>query len=578
VATQLIVEYGNTKHRFVKNTKIDLTFTGPPEPEQKGSKIGNHIFNLSPLAVGNVFTLKISIPAPAILANAGTPNLLEIKQIMEVIRTPQGVVSVVPHKTTPGNRFVGGFHPRLTGFMQNAGAGHIYHLVVDNAFLDVTALARKANPDYLKDYDAAKPVIATAAPHYGSRMFLMEYTGGKPALWIVNIPDSVKPDRKSIHTLLFFRPIGQAPQKYTFIDEPPLLRPTPFNRYFLDPPPSGFAGPFFVVEKIGTTNNKKLTTTQFCGFERQIAESKQPVIFVTPVPHVGDFGDSANARWATLMPSLVNALWAGDAIGQSVATGLTVGKKVIAGFSHGAMVAFTALQNVPAAPDELYLFDPARFDAPQLALLTAFIARKGRKLRMVGGGMSHDGMIGFAAGKGADVTVKPTAANYWLTDKLYLAAITMTTFEPSTVATPRANSISKLTGLFLVGPASKGIGTALQGRSKANAEIVSSRDVPNMGAVELATESASYVDCFFDPACKTGLDAEFKKSKPPGAPVVPVDTAGEFDRFIEALVKRTKAMRHQWSVAGGEDSSGATDRLGTFKGFLQLCIEAGSFP
>jgi hypothetical protein len=371
VATQLIVRFGNTEHRFVKNTKVELTTGGPPAPELKGSKLGKHIFAIPAAAVGNSFGLRIQIPAPPVLSATGVPTLLDIKQVLEVVRTSRGVVSLAPHRTNPGNRFVGGFHPRLEGHLENSGSGHIFYVTLDNTFLDVTELARLGNPDYLKPYDTAIPAIPGATPHYGAKLFLMEYTGGKPTLWAVVVPDAVKPDLKLVHALLFYRPIGDQPQQYTFIDEKPLLKPRPLIRYLLDPPPPPppvVTGRFFVVQIGGA---KKLTKVQFCGFERQVAEAKKPVIFVTPIPHTSDFGDSSNQRWPTLMTSLMLALWAGDAVGKSVAQGLTLGRKAIGGFSHGAMVAFAALTVRPEAVDEVYLFDPPKFESAQSGTLTA---------------------------------------------------------------------------------------------------------------------------------------------------------------------------------------------------------------
>ncbi|MGZ5090778.1 MAG: hypothetical protein ACXWCY_08830 [Burkholderiales bacterium] len=581
MATQLIVQFGNTDHRFVKNTKVELTLTGPPEPEVKGSKLGKHIFDIPATAVGNVFSLKIQIPAPAALLAAGVKTVLDVKQILEVVRTPKGVVSLVPHPTNPGNRFVGGFHPRLKGHLENSASGHIFYVVLDNTFLNITELARKGNPDYLKPYDAATPSVPGAASHYGAKLFLMEYTGGKPTLWAVVVPDAVKPDIKTVHALLFYRPIGDQPQQYTFIDEAPLLKPRPLIRYLLDPPPPPppvVTGRFFVVQ-LGGKPDKKLSKVQFCGFERQVAEAKKPLVFITPVPHASDYGDAGNNRWSALLPSLMLALWAEDAVGKSVAQGLTLGRKALAGFSHGAMVTFATLKSHPEEVDEVYLFDPPKFEATQIGILTPWLGRGGKRLRLIGGGISHDAMIAFAAGKGSNITVNPTTADYWLKSPLYLAAVNMTRFEPSTVAAPAAKSISNFTGLFFVGPASKGIGVAMQGRSKSNAVVVSSRDVPAMGHEELAADAASFIDCFFDPVCKPALDKEFKSLKPPETtPVIPIGNSAEFDQLVRALARRIRGMRHQWTVVGGEDTAGNTDRLATFKGFLQLCIEQGNFP
>ena len=301
-----------------------------------------------------------------------------------------------------------------------------------------------------------------------------------------------------------------------------------------------------------------------------MSEAKKPLIFVTPVPHVGDFGDSSNARWPTLLSSLKTALWAGDAIGKSVAEGLTLGRKAIGGFSHGAKVAMAALVLHPEAVDELYLFDPPKFGQPQTGPISAWLRRGGKRLRLIGGGAVHGEMIAFAAGKGPTVTVNPASADYWLKSPLYLAALPQVRFDPSTAAGPSPGSLSGSTGLFFVGPVSRGIGVAMQGRTPNNATVVRSRDVPGIGHEELAADARAYADCFAIPSCRTGLLLT--------GPAIPISNSAQFDQLVSVLTKRIRAMRHQWTVMGGEDTGGKTDRLATFKGFLQLCIEQGNFP
>ena len=77
-----------------------------------------------------------------------------------------------------------------------------------------------------------------------------------------------------VHALLFFRPIGDQPQQYSFIDQTPLLKPRPLNRYILEPPllpdppktpPQVITGRFFALVVDGTPS---LTRVNACGFER----------------------------------------------------------------------------------------------------------------------------------------------------------------------------------------------------------------------------------------------------------------------------------------------------------------------
>ena len=59
---------------------------------------------------------------------------------------------------------------------------------------------------------------------------------------------------------------------------------------------------------------------------------------------------------------------------------------------------------------------------------------------------------------------------------------------------------------------------------------------------------------------------------------MPLTAKSDLPRLVTAFEGRCKAIRHQWAVAGGTDSAGKTDRLGTFKGFLRQALEQGDFP
>jgi len=584
MATRLVVRYGHLDHRFVKTTTVQLTLTGPPEPEAKGSSLGNHIFDISAAFVGNSLELKIVIPVPPVMVAAGftSPPLMQIRQVLEVIRTSAGLVTLQPHASSPGNRFVGGFHPRLRAQSVNSAAGHIYTIDVDNTFLKVNRIAGAANTRFTKPYvDAKTPIVPGAVTHYGCRLNLYEYTGGKPNLWPVLIPPAVKEDLKTVHALLFYRPASSVQYKtMEDADSGSLMR------YLLDPDP---AAPFFVDPRKPTT--AKIEIISNCGFERSVSEAKKPLIFVSPLPHGGDYGHAGTTRWPDLIQSLKTALWAEDDIGQKVAQGLVLGRTAAGGFSFGGLVAFSmveaALKLPPSAPGkpppdplhELYLFDCRDFTAADQNNVKTWFAKGGKKLRMIGGGLFHAKMLALAAQiKSPDASVIP-ATDDWVTNDLYKAAVDFHKFDPSTSLGPTPGSVSDRTGLFLIGPAAGKPGIALEGRDRSSATVVKSQNAFGFGSEEFTAGAMLYHDSFKVLPRPNGLDKEFQRHKPPETPPpVPLDNGPNGVRLITALEGRCKAIRHQWTVVGGQDSARKTDRLGAFKGFLQLCIEQGNFP
>jgi hypothetical protein len=583
MATQLIVRYGHLGHRFVKLTTVKLELKGTPEPEQKASKLGTHIFTIAPGFVGSVLTLTIEIPVPAVLIDAGitSPPLMSITQILEVVRTSAGLVTLRPHPTSPGNRFVGGFHPRLSGQSVNSAAGHIFYIDVDNTFLKVNRIAGAANPGFVRPYLAATtPFLPGVAPHYDCRLTLYEYTGGKPNLWPVLVPPAVKVDTKTVHALLFFRPASA--HQYKSLED---ANSGSLMRYLLDPDP---AAPFFVDTRRPTT--AKIEIISNCGFERSISSANKPLIFVSPLPHGSDYGHAGTALWPDLLKSLITALWAESDIGQSVSQGLLLGRTAAGGFSFGGLTVFSMLAAALSLPSpgpgkpqpdplhELYLFDCREFTDVDQANVKRWFAKGGKKLRMVGGGLFHAKMLALAAQMNAsDASVIPSGADDWLTDNLYRAGVSFHKFDPSSAIGPTTGSVSDFTGLFLVGPGAPK-GTVLEGRDRSSG-TVGTQTVANFGSEELTAAAMLYNDSFRALPRPNGLDKEFAKHKPPETPPpVPLDSKANFPRLLTALEGRCKAIRHQWSVVGGRDSAAKTDRVATFKGFLQICIELGDFP
>ena len=550
---RLNVIYDNSRNRLISTAKVEVKEGGKSVSEAKGSVHGKRAFDVSD-AVGTKVELHFTIPP----LTSGGSDILDFTQAMVVAAGAKGSVVLNPSST---GRFGGDFHPRLfpKPKMVAAGKGRICQIEIDLTFIDMTDEAG-AN-GILADYDSMKPVFAGKPDHYGCSLRLLECTKGRPVAWVVLISPALQAQQSlaSVPGMLFFRPATGV--NYANCDNVN-LRGAGVLRYLGDPPSvSPALAPFYAV----------LTTTPHgwipfpnCGWERQLAEAKKPVVLIHPVPHLADFGIASDKPALSLFEAVVRTLWSDNRIGQNVKSGLKLGKAVVSGFSFGGDHAFKAFRHIGDRTDELYLFDPNGFGS-HTSEITAWFGKGGKKLRMVGG-MLHDSMLALAKSLGSpDATVKPDKADFWQDNDLYQAAVFIEEFS----SISSSNAFSKKTGLFEFGRTNGDTAVMFEGHDVAG-KIVGTEEVAHTSN----REGAAMIEVTdrLSPKAK----AELKNKKKP-VPVIPVKNSADFNTNLNVIREFVKWIRHQWPVCGGEDKAGHRDRGADFVGYLQQCLEKSSF-
>ena len=575
-ALQLRVKYGNTSHRWVKQTKV--TLSGAIERKNNVGS-GDHIFEVNP---GNV-DLTIEIPPQGGLAN----SIYLIQQSLNILSAPPFIHSVGKP-----------YDERLMVTTQSSKRGHFIEIKVDNNFIDVTAYARKVKftkpppprkpgsppkpppppTPILQPYDDMTPTPLPPSPgpssgpapppppsHWGNKLVLLEYTAGEAGapVWMVFIPPKLQGEiiRAQAHNCLFFRP-EDFQYKNTDDVQPNIERAL---RYLQDPPASD---PFDVSDE---------TPYRDCGFERQIALANRPALFIYPIPLGAAFGD------ASTKIDLVDSVQA-----LLIATGLisvidrdsglrSPHKLAVAGYSHGGDAVFQLLSRTKhqAKIDELYLFDPNAF-AENMSTLVSWMELGNKRLRMIAGAFRQDKMIELDAKlkkhtdlKGSEWSLKQGDPGYWQSDALYqaarsgipAAAMRLEDASGTTAPTTTTGSLSDQTGIFVVPASNAGAGMTFRWFP------------PTKQAVDRTLGRCSNGEA-------SGVIAKLL------GPIKKVTTAAEFDVAIKRIEfffdgdhdkHRIGELRHDWTVVGGEDAASATDRGSTFKGFLHLCLEASGF-
>jgi hypothetical protein len=347
-------------------------------------------------------------------------------------------------------------------------------------------------------------------------------------------------------------------------------------------PPGAAFTPFFSVRTgvqtaVGFVNLHTWWPFPSCGWERQLSEANKPVVLVHPVPHDTAFDDAVGLHSLALLDAVIRTLWSDSHVGQSLASGVTLGKTAVGGFSFGGDELFVMFNQVVPPPkdnpkakavknsdkiDELYLFDVNGFDA-HTADVTAWFKTGGKKLRMVGG-MLHTSMLALAKTLGSpDATVKPDKADFWQTNDLYQDAVNLDEFSPSTAATP--NAFSSKVRMFESTRTRGNTAVVLEGRDAKGKSV-------GTGEILLCStrEAAGMIEV---------IPLTPKKSVPKGCPIsiIPVKTADDLTNNLNVARFTVKWVRHQWAVCGGDDSTNRRDRGTGFKGYLQQCLEQSGF-
>lgn len=543
---RLNIIFDNSRNRLTSTAKVEVKEGGKAVSEAPGSVHGRRAFEVSD-AVGTKVELHFTIPP----LTSGGSDILNFTQAMEVAAGSKGGVALNPSSV---GRFAGDFHPRLfpKPKMVAAGKGRICQIEIDLTFIDMTDQA--GSNGLLVDYDSMKPAFSGKPDHYDCTLRLLECTKGKPVAWVVLISPAMKAQQglALVPGMLFFRPATGV--NYADCDNVD-LKGAGVLRYLGDPPSTApFLTPFFGVL---TVTPHDWIAFPNCGWERQLAEAKKPVVFIHPVPHVADFGIASGASALSLMEAVMRTLWSDGHIGRSVKSGLKLGKAVVSGFSFGGDHAFTAFKNIGDRVDELYLFDPNGFGS-HVGDLTTWFRKGGKKLRMIGG-MLHDSMLSLAKSLGSpDATVKPDTADYWQNNDLYQAAVFIEEFS-TTSAT--AGAFSKKTGMFEAKKTKGDTAVLFEGRDSSG-KAVGSQEVLNCSN----REAAAMIE----------IVKRFPVKKKP-VPVIPVKNSADLSVNISVIQEFVRWIRHQWPVCGGDDKAGHRDRGADFVGYLHQCLDKSSF-
>jgi hypothetical protein len=476
-----------------------------------------------------------------------------------------------------------------------AGVGRRFEINVDLTFLDLTDYYQ-AKTGRLKEYldmTQTNPVIQStgqrppAEPaHYGVRLRILEFTGGHPACWAVLIPATVKPESDRIGAVLFFRPSFD---DYTNTDDLGIHRAV---RYFGDPTPEDT--PFFSQPPRVIWN-----PLQSCAFEKQVAHAKKCAVFVHPFPHRSDFGN-VPARFPELLASLCKILWADGTIGASVCSDLRLSRIAVSGFSFGGEPALASLNSRPEKIDELYLFDANKTGA-NIGAIEAWFRRKGKKLRMFGGGMQHIPMLAIANTLASpDATVRPPIRTGWdSASSIYPIAVRCSAMRAiqvlSSPTDPSPSALTIKSGMFSTGSDGRG-GVKLEAHTPKGTKVngVVRDCIPEEAAalvLLLSNRQSAGTKLTKEKILPNGkkvpAGAIELPPNPPGSPPVfilekdqlkfPVTSAPELQFNVRLLATLTMNMRHQWAALGGDDSKLDTNRGVNFTGYLQQAIASSGF-
>jgi hypothetical protein len=577
MALRLAVNYLNTSHRFVSTAQVTVGGVTPPQSGGAGPKLddtppqneasdsrpGQRRWDLKD-AVGTTLELRVLIPNP-LGSGFGNP-LLDLRQPLEMVALPTGAISLAP--TSWGN-CPNRFDPRLSGQFVAARTGRRFEINVDLTFLDITDYYQ-ARTHQLDDYNnmpQTNPPLQSGAastlrppdpaPHYGARLRILEFTGGKPVSWAVLIPPAVQANSSQIGAVLFFRPA--LPANYTNTDD---LEITEMIRYLGDPTPEDT--PFFAQPKPKKPGDKSWIPYPQCGWEKQVSGANKCALFVHPFPHSADFGNIIASKFPEMLASLCKILWADGTIAASVCADLRLARIAVSGFSYGGSAMYTCLQARPEKIDEMYLFDPNGTGSNKGAI-EAWFRRGGKKLSMFGGGFQHGTMLAIAQELGSsDAVVKPSWRGGWgAIGSLYPIAVRtpIGLFNAPTDTT--LGPLSTITNMFVDGTDGNG---GLKMEAHLPSGTVGPQVVPDCVAEEAAAVALSLVNGIT-------LGAKIKVQW-----TSTVTSAAQFNQNLNAISTLSQLIRHQWPVVGGDDGTGDTNRGRNFLGYLNQALSRSGFP
>jgi len=162
-----------------------------------------------------------------------------------------------------------------------------------------------------------------------------------------------------VGSFVYFRPNTDA---YSRVCEVHKFASYRNNRYYLAPNEQEFKeGGIDAADRVlGKMNNKGNFVADFMyvriGIDQAIRRSGKPVVFITPYPHMHDYGRSATAAMPALAESLLRFLHGNGEIARSLPS-VKLGRLGIGGFSAGGLPMASAFRQCSNRISELYLFD-----------------------------------------------------------------------------------------------------------------------------------------------------------------------------------------------------------------------------
>jgi hypothetical protein len=505
-----------------------------------------------------------------------TRPLLDVKQKYKFVLIagkrggrPSKALEAIPE----GGRLI---HPRcLHNVGISTGSGLDFRLTIDAEFICVT--------EYLRKYRAAIDrqsigieALNELAASCQCKLDVIEYTRNEMChAWVLMRSRTFDARADTVNVLIFYRPeLIDATAQYKCSDDAPYER---IQRYLQREPQPG-------MYYKATNALNPLYPFRDCGFDEQIASSGKPLIALFPIPHRTDFGALKDQRLTArggILERLLRALWAEGLVGVGQTTAPKVKRLALSGFSMGGDICLDAFKANREKVDELYLFDPGQgIPGDVVSWITA--KPQERCLRMIGTAYSEEPALRLGASlrisgtvPSQSLSVYPGDGAFWYKDSGYFRALSDPAVgaerlnkegdAPTTPSTVKSN-------LFLA--------------DERPAQPPAHSDAPLASTVTLAahwTDASGRRQTAQQPL--TGISSVEAASlvrhhiidvSNGGAPVT---SSQQFYKVITAIQHndwnqeqpRIKALRHEWAVIGGTNSSGH------FTGYLQMCLRDSRF-
>lgn len=473
-------------------------------------------------------------------------------------------------------------HPRFIPVQSSGaalGAGSLLHFQVDCRFLPVTDLVRGFDPEIIKGVD---PLVPDPDRPAGTQVRLYENTVGGPRVWVVAFaPANVPPNSKNLHTALFLMPKSPA---YTDLTNVNLFS---LRRYLLSAPANM---PFFIrnftpADPLG--GGEYFTTVTQAAMLEQLEQSGAPVLLALPIPGGSAVVPTGDGTFRELMRSLRRAVHADELAKEAPELPATF-RVCASGFSRGADIASDLLLQQQASVDEFYWFDPSGKALGNVSGIQDWLrASDKRRLRLIGTTL-NDNMHKIAkALKLPSTRASAMPERGFRRSAIYKAAVSVPlhntsltfpeVFESKSAQAP-PNSLSDATNIFL----SNDNGSAED--PQVFLQTLDSKGRPIQAPVKVgftpeeiagkARFGMLNVDRKQPP--KTGLVFGERLEGPKGRTLQQFIARFLIGEILDPLNAGDGSV-HQWATVGGLGGGGASPRQG-FKGFFQICLEAGDLP